>query len=448
MSFVSPRSLGRLATAVVVGAAGVAIAVPANAAEGDTVSRGLTIPVFYNPPQYLPADNGALVRSEPMKIGLTLPGLDGKTMPGTATRVMFKSTDMNGKPVAVTGAYIEPSAKWKGSGPRPLIVQASGTMGQGDQCAPSLALEKPLAINLDPLGVSVGYENIAAYRLLAKGIGVMVTDYVGLGTTDRTHTYVGRIDQGHAVLDAARAALKLPNTSLTNSSKIGLYGYSQGGGATGSAAEFAASYAPELKISGAYVGAPPADLTKVMTGIDGSALAVALAWTINGMAENFPDLAPILDKYLSEKGAKVFEDAKTLCVGDGLIKYAFTKSSSLTKQGYSLAEILKREPAVRAVVEDQRIGKVKPSFPVRVSTGPADDSVPHGQARQLAVDWCKLGGNVTYKPILLPNLGDKVVLTNHFLPLIADQGDALDWITDRVSGKSTGNNCLFLPLMP
>ncbi|CAM5507206.1 hypothetical protein SALBM217S_07638 [Streptomyces griseoloalbus] len=81
--------------------------------------------------------NGELIRHEPLRLGLSLPGLGGRRLPGTATRLMYTSTDSNGEPVAVTGAYIEPSARWKGAGPRPLAVVGSGTMGQGDQCAPS-----------------------------------------------------------------------------------------------------------------------------------------------------------------------------------------------------------------------------------------------------------------------------------------------------------------------
>ncbi|MEU9455034.1 hypothetical protein AB0D85_40755, partial [Streptomyces sp. NPDC048277] len=30
--------------------------------------------------------------------------------------------DSNGQPVAVTGAYIEPTAAWQGDGPRPLVA--------------------------------------------------------------------------------------------------------------------------------------------------------------------------------------------------------------------------------------------------------------------------------------------------------------------------------------
>src|SRR5690606_21923337 len=132
-------------------------------------------------------------------------------------------------------------------------------MGQGDQCSPSMGLEAPIRLDLENENMSAGYEILSVYRLLSKGVSVMLTDYVGLGATDRVHTYMNRLDQGHVVNDAARAALNLPGTSLTKDSKIGFYGYSQGGGATGAAAELQPSYAPELNLAGAYVGAPPAD---------------------------------------------------------------------------------------------------------------------------------------------------------------------------------------------
>ncbi|WP_243845073.1 lipase family protein [Mumia sp. ZJ1417] len=420
---------------------------PASAAE-DTpvVSRGITIPTFYNPPTSLPSANGALIRSEPLTLGLSLPGLSGP-LPGTATRMMYKSTDSNGQPVAVTGAYIEPAARWTGSGPRPLVVLAPGTMGQGDQCAASLALENALALNLTEGTVSVGYENLATYRLLAKGIAVAVTDYVGLGATDRLHTYVNRVDEGHAVLDAVRATRSLTGTSVTASSPVGLYGYSQGGGATASAAELQPTYAPDVTLAGVYAGAPPADLVKVLPGIDGSALAAAAGWTVSGLAQAKPALQPIIDSYINDAGRAALADVSTMCVGDGILGYPFAKTKSWTKQGISLGDVIAREPAVKAAVDAQRIGRIKPSTPVRVATGVADDTVPHGQARQLAVDWCAKGANVTYEPIYLPNLGDKIVLTNHFLPLIEDQGSAIGWLTDRLEGRRAYSNCWKLPLM-
>lgn len=421
-------------------------ALPAAAAAGtgEVVSRGVTIPAFYQPPATLPAANGALVRTEPLPLAVSLPGIDGP-LPGRATRLMYKSTDSSGRPVAVTGAYIEPTATWKGSGPRPLVALAPGTMGQGDQCAASMALERPIVFN--GRTVSVGYEDIAVYRLLSTGAAVVVTDYAGLGATDRVHTYVNRVDGGHAVLDAVRAARAVSGASVTADSRVGFWGYSQGGGAVASAAELQPSYAPDINLAGTYSGAPPADLTEVMKGIDGSALAGALGWSLNGFLQSHPELKAIADNHLSASGKAALNDLSTMCVGDALLGYAFRKSSSWTKNGQSLAAVVDKEPALRNVLDKQRIGRLKPAGPVRLATGIQDDIVPHSQSRRLALDWCAKGGNVTYEAIVLPNLGDKLV-TNHLVPLLTDQGDAVSWLTDRLAGKSASSNCWSLPLQP
>lgn len=408
------------------------------------VSRGVTIPVFYNPPAQLPAADGALIRTEPLPLALSLPGLTGP-LPGTATRIMYKSTDSNGQPVAVTGAYIEPSAAWTGGGARPLVAVAEGTMGQGDQCAPSLNLENPLTLTGETL--SIGYDDLAIYRILATGAAVVVTDYVGLGTTDRLHTYVNRVDQAHALLDAARAAHAVSGASITAASRVGLYGYSQGGGATAAAAELQPSYAPDVNLAGTYAGAPPANLATVIGGIDGSALAGALGWSINGFMQSDPALAPIVDAHINAAGQAALTDLSTMCVGDAILSYAFTNSTQWTTDGRSLTAIIAAEPQLQSFLNQQRIGTLTPTSPVRVATGVEDDIVVHSQARRLAVDWCNKGANITYVPIMLPNLGDKL-LTNHLAPLITDQGAAIGWLTDRLSGKSAGSNCWSMPIQP
>ncbi|MEV6310774.1 lipase family protein [Streptomyces sp. NPDC051840] len=444
------RRAGRLLTVSVASVAAAAClgaaAVPASAAGSEpVVSRGVTIPAFYNPPAQLPSADGSLVRTEPLPLGVSLPGLDGRQMPGTATRLMYKSTDANGAPVAVTGAYIEPSAAWKGGGERPLVALASGTMGQGDQCAPSLSLQHPLTIGDGT--VSIGYDNIAVYRFLAAGAAVVVTDYAGLGTTDRLHTYVNRLDEGHALLDAARAARSVEGASVTATSRVGLYGYSQGGGASASAAELQSSYAPDVNLAGTYAGAPPADLTEVMKGIDGSALAGALGWSINGFAQTDPELKAIVDARTNDTGKAALKGTSTMCVGDAILGYGFANSKKWTNDGSSLADIIAAEPKLQAILAKQRIGNLKPAAPVRLVTGVQDDIVGHAQARQLAVDWCRKGGNVTYEPVRLPNLGDKI-LTNHLAPLLTDQGDAISWMKDRLSGKKAVSNCWSMPLQP
>lgn len=441
-----PRMLAAAITAVL--ALG-AQAVPAAAADGPagdstaTTYRGVEIPAFYTPPSELPAADGTLIRHEPLPLALSLPGIDGP-LPGRATRLMYKSTDANGEAVAVTGAYVEPAAKWRGDGPRPLVAVAPGTMGQGDQCAASMALEHPLQLNGQT--VSVGYEDLSVYRLLLRGVAVVVTDYVGLGTTDRLHTYVNRVDGAHAVLDAVRAARSLDSASVTSDSRVGLFGYSQGGGATAAAAELQPSYAPDVQLAGTYAGAPPADLTEVTKAIDGSDLAGALGWSLNGFLQTEPALRPIADRYINEAGQEALKDLSTMCVGDALFGYGGDSSTDWTRTGQSISDVIRAEPALQSFLAEQRIGSTAPGSPVRVATGVSDDLVPHGQARRLAVDWCGKGGKVTYVPVLIPGVGSG--LLNHFAPLLADQGNAIAWLTDRLSGEPAGSNCWSMPVQP
>ncbi|MFI5822424.1 alpha/beta fold hydrolase [Streptomyces rishiriensis] len=436
----------RLLAAAVTAAACLGVtAVPAHASltSDAVVSRGVTIPTFYNPPASLPTADGALVRSEPLALALSLPGVDGP-LPGTATRLMYKSTDSAGRPMAVTGAYIEPSARWRGRGARPLVAVAPGTMGQGDQCAASLGLEHPLVINGQTL--AVGYEDLAVYRLLARGVAVVVTDYTGLGSTDRLHTYVNRVDEAHAVLDAVRAARALDGTSLTAGSRVALFGYSQGGGATAAAAELQPSYAPDVVLAGTYAGAPPADLVAVTKAIDGSDLAGALGWSVNGFLESDPALKPIAEAHLNAAGRAALKDLSTMCVGDALLAYNSARSTAWTTDGRSISDVVASEPALKAFLADQRIGTREPASPVRVATGTADDLVPHAQARALAVAWCAKGADVTYKPVILPGVGRSLI--NHVTPLLVDQGEAISWLADRLDGEPATSNCSTLALRP
>jgi dienelactone hydrolase len=284
------------------------------------------------------------------------------------------------------------------------------------------------------------------YRLLAQGIAVVVTDYVGLGATDRLHTYVNRVDEGHAVLDAARAARALPRTSLTPRSPVGLFGYSQGGGAVASAAELQPSYAPDLPLRATYAGAPPANLDDVTAAIDGSELTAALGWSVNGFAQSEPALRPLLDKYLNAAGRAALKDVATMCVGEALTAYAGKRSSAWTTTGSSISDIIRTEPVLRRFVDQQRIGRHRPAGAVLVITSVSDNLVAHPQARTLAVDWCRLGAKVEYRPIFLPKLDSPLV--NHFAPVIGAQDTALTWISQRLSGTPAVSNCATMTWQP
>lgn len=429
-----PRLAGVAATLVFTGLFSLAFCPAAQSAED-----------FYQPPVNLPNDNGALIRQEPTSLARVHIGDQPLLLDGKATRILYRSTDQLGRPVAVSGTYIEPNAPWQGSGPRPLVSFAVGTQGVGDGCAPSKTLGS--GVNLENGHVGLGYEIPAIDGFIKRGIAVVVTDYLGLGTPDRLHTYINRLDQGHAVLDAARAALALPGVSLEAASPIGFYGYSQGGSGAGAAAELAQDYAPELNVKGAYVGAPASDLTGVLETIDGSTLAGVVAWEINGLYEYYPKLPQLVNQITNEDGQKWLKSAKDQCIVDAIFQDGFRPSSELTRSGQSLSEAIKSYPEILTAMEDQRLGKVRPPFPVMVLTGTHDDAVGHDQARRVAVDWCSLGGDVTYRPVDQP-IDTQPVGIDHLIPIFAESSSTQDWLIKRLQGEPAQSNCAGIDSLP
>ncbi len=432
--------------------AAVALAAPAAAITTAPASaveiRGVILPDFYDPPTSIPATPGTVIRSEAMAKAINLPVV----FPGTSTRLMYSTIDSNGVPAPATGAFIQSTKAWNGPGPRPLVAVGSGTIGQGDQCAPSFGLEYPLLVGLNQGESTIGlnYELIQMSALLNKGYNIALTDYIGLGSTNRVHTYMNRADQAHALLDVARAVRKLPGSPVTAQTKVGLWGYSQGGGAVAAAAEEHPTYAPDVNLVGSYAGAPPANLSEVIKGIDGNMIAGVLGFAMNGLLESYPQLQPIVAANINDKGAAALKDISTSCVGDMIFGYGFSKSSSWTKSGKSMGQIISETPAAQAVVEAQKIGNRKPTTPVLVTTDLADGTVPHKQSRQLAVDWCKKGSRVTYVPLGLPALPgdtDRAAI-HHLAGMVEGLPSALSWMENRFAGKSSINSCGMMWLLP
>ncbi|MEV0542763.1 lipase family protein [Nocardia salmonicida] len=190
---------------------------------------------FYSTPMPLPdVAAGAIIRTEPAHLALSVPG-QPEMIPASATRIMYRSNDTHDEPTAVVGSYLDPAAPWTGPGERPLVAFAGGSKGQGDQCAPSELLAKRVDVQ-PPVDVMVEFDVPALYALLARGMAVVMTGYQGLGTP-AVDDFLNRKSHGYAVLDAARAASALPGNGIGAGAPVRLNGYSQGGSATGAAAE-------------------------------------------------------------------------------------------------------------------------------------------------------------------------------------------------------------------
>ncbi len=309
-------------------------------------------------------------------------------------RIRYTSVNERGEKVPVTGAlYDRPFAKG-------LVVLAPGTRGLGDQCAPSAG--SSMLSSLGPNGtVNINYEAPMVQMLLDDGYRVVVTDYMGLGT-DGLHTYLNRVDQGRAVIDAARAVTK-------RGEKVAFWGYSQGGGATASAAELAATYAPELDVVVTFAGAPPADLSQVLDRIDGNMIMGAIGYAVNGFLASEPQLRPLMDEIASPYGRRILSELEQDCIGDSVERVGLHRTNSWTVDGRSLSDHFAEHPEIVAALDHHRIGRLKPNAPVLVLNGRNDDVIPFGQAEQMARDWCAQGADVTFVaaeiPRIAPGLG-------------------------------------------
>lgn len=340
-------------------------------------------PAFYEAPATLPAANGALIRSERMTF--LLDPLDATSLVRNATRVLYKTTNRAGEAIAVSGTVLVPTAPWVGLGTRPVIGYAAGTQGLADRCAPSRQFSEGFE-----------YEGLVMEGLLQRGYAIAMTDYEGLGT-EGVHTYMDRVSQGRAVLDAVRAARQVTGSGITSSSPVGLQGYSQGGGGAASALELASTYAPELRLKGAVVGAVPADLAKVATNLDGSLYSSFAFFALRGLAESYDiDFTP----YLNAEGLAAMTAVEQDCVFD-LLDNAFVRSETLSIDGQPLSALMTREPFA-SVIEAQRIGTIKPTVPVLVSHSMLDDVIPYPVGKTMAKSWCNKGANVRLSSNLAP----------------------------------------------
>ena len=123
--------------------------------------------------------------------------------------------------------------------PLPIIVVAHPSMGVADSCAPTK----------DPAATSD-----LALPWAGKGYAVIAPDFAGLGT-DGIQGYVDGRDTGQSTLDAARALRKL-HTRATFDARIGMVGYSQGGGAVLAAQGLEKTYGSGGKLTAVAAMAP------------------------------------------------------------------------------------------------------------------------------------------------------------------------------------------------
>jgi hypothetical protein len=392
----------------------VALGVPAASAAGPAkYPDGSGYPVspsddaVYTPPSPIPdVAPGTILRSRPVVVrGLGLP------MPVRTYQVLYRSTDTQGRPDAVSGT-VGVLQDGRSDVDRPLVVYNIGTHGLGPTCAPSYLLR----LGMDP-------EEPLMASAIARGYAVMVTDYEGLGTPG-PHTYASGPTTGHAVLDGARAALHLPDLGLNPKAKTAIWGYSEGGLASTWAAELAKSYAPDVNLVGTAAGGVPANLEHTARMLDGSYGSGLLLAAAVGLNRAYPQLK--LDQILTDAGKQAAAAVASECVEQFAAQYSFKKLADYSKVPDPLAL-----PQVRAVLDANNLGRRIPTEPMHIYEATNDELLPLADVHNLVTDYCRHGLAVDYHEYPGEHLW------------VAGSGsfDALDWIAARFNGVPAPSNC-------
>ncbi|MFC9893717.1 alpha/beta hydrolase family protein [Nocardia sp. NPDC127579] len=195
---------------------------------------------FYTPSADLvPGPHGSVIRSRPLDSAPALAGARNQL-------VLYRSIDMQGNPVAVSGTVAVPQGTPPPGG-WPLISWAHGTTGVADVCAPSRDTDSTYPAH-DYTTLTRQYLE----RWIAAGYAVAQTDYQGLGTPGPHGYLIGAAEQ-RAVADIALAARDIDPAIGTRWVAIG---HSQGGQAAVFTDALAAEWAPQLDLLGAVALAP------------------------------------------------------------------------------------------------------------------------------------------------------------------------------------------------
>ena len=168
------------------------------------------------------------------------------------------------------------------------------------------------------------YENLNVMKLLGKGLSVFVVDYNGMADGDNVQPYMNNIEAGRAMLDGARAIRSLNHLSATT--PVGIWGFSQGGGAAYVGAALQPTYAPDVNLKVSYAGAPPIDLIPTLQKVEGGALSGLIGYGVNGFAGTYPEVRKAVEENINTSGRKNLAKLANSCVADTPVSYTHLRA--------------------------------------------------------------------------------------------------------------------------
>ncbi|MEV5648179.1 lipase family protein [Nocardia sp. NPDC052254] len=364
---------------------------------------------FYRAPANLAGHApGTILRSRPVRIALL--GVIPQRV--SAWQLLYRSTDLNGNPEAVVTTVLLPGDADPET-QRPLLAFQSAVDAATERCIPSYALRRGALVP----GSITQLEWVLVANALRRGWAVSIADHEGMHGR-----FAAPREPGYRGLDGVRAALHFAPLGLDSDTPIAVWGYSGGGMAGSWMVEMAPSYAPELRITGAVLGAPVGDPGEVFVRLNGGPYAGFPAIVIAALRRSYPALDAALDGRIDAAGERLLERAAQLPPIVALARLAGQDVSRYLDR--PLDEVLD-DPGMREMFDDMRLGQHIPQCPVLI-VQPVHDQIIDMSCVDAQVRRYRRGGaTVGY-------VRDR--LSDHFSLLPLATPLSLDWLADRVAG--------------
>ncbi|MFI6776616.1 lipase family protein [Nocardia sp. NPDC050412] len=380
-----------------------AMALMASLAGGIAATPAAAVPVpqqdsFYQPPEGFEAQEvGAILRSREVHLAvLTVLPLSVRSW-----QLLYRSTDLFGQPTAAVTTVILPA----GADPnrsRPLVSLQFYYDSASIACAPSFVLQQGAGLP-GVEGIHSQSELIAIAALISQGWAISVPDYEGLNG----HLAVAE-EPGYMTLDGIRAAERFEPLGLDGANTpVALWGYSGGGMGSGWAAQMQPSYAPELNVKGAALGAPVSDVESLLH-VNGSMFSSLIGIGVSSLYNAYPKFREVTDQYLTPEGKALMNRTNSQCLPRNALTQMFTDYQRILT--IPIAQYLAL-PEIREVFDATVLGERTPTAPLFIYQGVLDEAVPIWTTDRLNQQWCADGASIVYKRdhlsehLTLPSLG-------------------------------------------
>jgi Secretory lipase len=331
-----------------------------------------------------------------------------------AWQVLYHSTNLAGRDIAVSGLVLVP----KGQPPRsgwPLAAWAHGTSGLADQCAPSIAKD-------------LGNDSSAVREvraLLTGNLAVVASDYPGLGTPG-VHTYlIGQAD-ARAVIDSVTAAHSLLHEQISGSWIT--VGHSEGGQTVLFVAQTADQRAPRWRFLGTVALAPASQLNLLVPFAEAGKDPVEQAYLIYAL-EGLSTADPSVEvgALLTPQARAVLPDTTTGCIDD------ITNDLSRHPLDHLLAASTATKNRLAADLgRFDNPDQARAAEPILITQGDVDSDVPEVATNALVSQLCALGDRVDYRTY--PGL-------DHNNLVAGSQAVIEAWITQRFAHAAAPSTC-------